>query len=109
MKTKDELLKIIAGVSTYSYDRLRELGCHLCEYEICGESDFFAVEVEEVRGSEGDGADMFLTFKITDKETNAVGYLEYSGRYSSWDSSMYDERYVVRPEEVTIIQYNRVE
>lgn len=45
MKTKDELLQIIASVSTYSYSQLRELRCYLCEYEICGESDFFAVEV----------------------------------------------------------------
>lgn len=78
-------------------------------FTIPTDSEKYIVEQVSERGSEGDGADMFLTFKITDKETNTVGYLEYSGRYSSWDSSMYDERYVVQPEEVTIIQYNRVE
>ena len=51
---------------------------------------------------------MFLTFKITNKETGNIGYLEYNGRYSSWDSSYYDECYVVQPKEVTVIQYNRV-
>lgn len=108
MKTKDELLKIIAGVSTYSYDRLRELGCYLCEYEICGESDFFAVEVEEVRGSEGDGADMFLTLKITDKETNEEQYIEFLGRYSSWDSSTYYRVYVVEPYQEMVTFYREV-
>lgn len=72
------------------------------------ESDKYIVERVSERGSEGDGADMFLTFKITNKETGKIGYLEYSGRYSSWDSSYYDERYMVEPEEVTVIQYNRV-
>lgn len=72
------------------------------------ESDKYIVERVSERGSEGDGAEMFLTFKITNKETGKIGYLEYSGRYSSWDSSYYDERYIVEPEEVTVIQYNRV-
>ena len=72
------------------------------------ESEKYIVEQVSDRGSEGDGAEMFLTFKITDKETNTVGYLEYSGRYSSWDSSSYDDSYVVLPEEVTVIQYNRI-
>ena len=72
------------------------------------ESDKYIVEQVSERVSEGDGADMFLTFKITDKETGKIGYLEYNGRYSSWDSSFYDERYIVEPKEVTVIQYNRV-
>ena len=72
------------------------------------ESEKYIVEQVSDRGSEGDGAEMFLTFKITDKESNTVGYLEYSGRYSSWDSSSYDDSYVVLPEEVTVIQYNRI-
>lgn len=72
------------------------------------ESEKYIVQQVSDRGSEGDGAEMFLTFKITDKETNTVGYLEYSGRYSSWDSSSYDDSYVVLPEEVTVIQYNRI-
>lgn len=72
------------------------------------ESEKYIVQQVSDRGSEGDGAEMFLTFKITDKETNTVGYLEYSGRYSSWDSSSYNDSYVVLPEEVTVIQYNRI-
>ena len=72
------------------------------------ESEKYIVEQVSERGGEGDGAEMFLTFKITDKETDAVGYLEYSGRYSSWDSSYYENRYIVQPREVTIIEYAEV-
>ena len=72
------------------------------------ESEKYIVQQVSEIGGEGDGAEMFLTFEITDKETNTVGYLEYSGRYSSWDSSSYDDSYVVLPEEVTVIQYNRI-
>ena len=72
------------------------------------ESEKYIVEQVSERGGEGDGADMFLTFKITNKETGNIGYLEYSGRYSSWDSSYYDEYYAVQPKEVTVIQYNRI-
>ena len=72
------------------------------------ESEKYIVQRVSERGAEGDGADMFLTFKITDKETNAVGYLEYSGRYSSWDSSYYEDSYIVQPREVTIIKYEEV-
>lgn len=72
------------------------------------ESEKYIVQQVSERGSEGDGAEMFLTFKITDKETNAIGYLEYSGRYSSWDSSYYENRYIVQPREVTIIEYAEV-
>ena len=73
------------------------------------ESDKYIVEQVSERGSEGDGAEMFLTFKITNKETNVVGYLEYSGRYSSWDSSYYENSYIVQPREVTIIEYAQLQ
>ena len=72
------------------------------------ESEKYIIEQVSNRGAEGDGADMFLTFKITDKETGNIGYLEFSGRYSSWDSSEYNERYVVQPREVTVIEYVEV-
>lgn len=73
-----------------------------------GETDNYIVECVSTRGSEGDGADMFCTFKIIDKEYENTGYLEFTGRYSSWDSSYYDEHYIVLPEEVTVIQYKRI-
>lgn len=72
------------------------------------ESEKYIIQQVSDRGAEGDGADMFLTFKIQDKVTGKMGYLEYSGRYSSWDSSDYDESYAVEPKEVTVIQYQRL-
>ena len=73
------------------------------------ESEKYIIQQVSERGSEGDGAEMFLTFKITNKETNTVGYLEYSGRYSSWDSSYYENSYIVQPREVTIIEYAQLQ
>lgn len=78
-------------------------------FTIQTESEKYIVEQVSERGGEGDGAEMFLTFKITDKEYENSGFLEYSGRYSSWDSSEYYDRYVVEPREVTVVQYNRIE
>ena len=64
------------------------------------------VTSESSRGSEGDGADMYRTFKIKTEQEEV--YVEFSGRYSSWDSSYYDEFYFVQPEEVIVTQYKRI-
>ena len=72
------------------------------------ESEKYIIQQVSDRGAEGDGADMFLTFKIQDKVSGKIGYLEYSGRYSSWVSSEYDDAYAVEPKEVMIIKYQRV-
>ena len=72
------------------------------------ESEKYIIQQVSERGAEGDGADMFLTFKIQDKVSGKIGYLEYSGRYSSWVSSEYDDAYAVEPKEVMIIKYQRV-
>ncbi len=108
MKTKDELLQIIASVSTYSYRRLKELSCYLYVDEIEGENNLFTVEVEDVRGSEGDGAEMFLTVKIIDKETREEYFIEFFGRYGSWDSSTYHRSYVVEPYQEIVTFYREV-
>lgn len=107
-KTKEELLQIIQGVTRYSYDELSNPNGYLDEDEIAGESDFFAVEVEDVRGSEGDGAEMYLTLKITDKETSEEYFIEFSGRYSSWDSSCYSSSYLVEPYQEMVTFYRRI-
>jgi hypothetical protein len=110
-KTKDELLQIIADCSYenyYSFNQLKELGCYLSEDEIYGENDFFSVEVENVRGAEGDGAEMFLTLKITDKETDVEQYVEFQGRYSSWDSSNYYNSYLVEPYQEMVTFYRQI-
>lgn len=75
--------------------------------EIKGETDNFLVEKVSDRGAEGDGAGMWCTFLVKSKTEEAEGYLEYFGRYSSWDSSNYYEYYSVTPEEVTVIKYKR--
>ena len=72
------------------------------------ESEKYIIQQVSERGAKGDGADMFLTFKIQDKVSGKIGYLEYSGRYSSWVSSEYDDAYAVEPKEVMIIKYQRV-
>ena len=64
------------------------------------------VTSESSRGSEGDGAEMFRTFKIKTEQEEC--YVEFSGRYSSWDSSSYDDFYFVQPEEVMVTQYKRI-
>ena len=76
--------------------------------EISGKTENFEVTVASDRGSEGDGAEMFLTFCIKSLKEEAKGFLEFYGRYSSWDSSYYYDSYVVKPEEVKVIQYTKV-
>ena len=76
--------------------------------EIEGKTENYEVKQESSRGSEGDGAEMFLTFYIKSLKEDAEGYLEFYGRYSSWDSSYFYDSYVVKPEEVMVIQYKRV-
>lgn len=73
------------------------------------ESEKYIAEQVDQRGSEGDGAEMFLVFKITNKETNEIGYIEYSGRYSSWSDSEYYKCYAVQPREVMVIEYVKVQ
>ena len=51
---------------------------------------------------------MFLTFYIKSLTEEAEGYLEFYGRYSSWDSSYYYDSYAVKPKEVTVTIYKRV-
>ena len=118
LKTKEELLQIIAecslnGCEQYSYSELTSDNLYLSgdsfstnEEEFI-ESDGFKVEVESVRGSEGDGADMFLTIKVTDKETNEEQYIEFAGRYSSWDSSIYSGSYLVEPYQELVTFYRK--
>lgn len=107
------LVSDVEGFEDYELDDiLEELQCdEIPEYkleEISGENETYNVKCENRRGAEGDGADMFYTFLIQNKTDGAYGYLEYSGRYSSWDSSYYDDCYVVEPVEVLVTQYKRV-
>lgn len=107
-KTKEELLQMIAGVTKYSYAELSKPDRYLDEDEIQGECDLYCVEVESIRGAEGDGAEMFLTVKITDKETREEYFIEFFGRYSSWDSSSYYKSYVVEPYQQMVTFYRPI-
>lgn len=119
--TKAEMIQALAEVALASEvegfedyeleDILSELQNEIPAYsleEIYGETENYKVICEDNRGGEGDGADMFYTFFIKNKITGSTGYLEFSGRYSSWDSSYYDECYVVEPVEVMVTQYKRI-
>lgn len=108
MKTKEELLQIIAdcsqnGNAQYTYNELTSRHLYLDEDSFCTEdedfveNDNYRVEVESMRGSEGDGAKMFLTVKITDKSDKEEYFIEFFGRYSSWDSASYHKSYLVEP------------
>lgn len=107
-KTKEELLEIVADISPYSYRNLISNEFYVDEDEIQGENDQYIITTEDVRGSEGDGADMFLTISITNKETAEVHYVEFKGRYSSWDSSSYYRAYVVVPYQEMVTFYREV-
>lgn len=119
--TKAEMLQALAevalieeleGFEDYELDDITsELDSEIPAYkleEIYGETENYKVLCEDNRGGEGDGADMFYTFLIKNKTDDTYGYLEFSGRYSSWDSSYYYDCYVVEPVEVLVTQYKRV-
>lgn len=100
----DEELTFKDAVSELESDEISEYMLS----EISGKTENFEVNVAESRGSEGDGAEMFLTFYVKSLTEEAEGYLEFYGRYSSWDSSYYYDSYVVKPEEVMVTVYKRV-
>lgn len=106
------LIAEIEGFEDYELDGIiSELDSEISAYkleEISGETENYKVICEDNRGGEGDGADMFYTFLVQNKTDGAYGYLEFSGRYSSWDSSYYDECYIVEPVQVMVTQYKRV-
>lgn len=74
---------------------------------ICVSENYEAV-LEQTSGGEGDGAGIYCVFRVKRLSDNVQGYIEFEGRYSSWDSSYYSRSYCVEPEEVTIIQYNMI-
>ena len=96
------------------YNEIKDIFTPDCSTEIQDfyteptESEKYIIQQVSDRGAEGDGADMFLTFEIQDKVSGKIGFLEYSGRYSSWGSSEYYESYAVEPKEVMDIEYQRL-
>ena len=80
-----------------------DLSSDITEY-FTGELDGTANVV--VTSESSRGAEVYRTFKIKTEQEEV--YVEFSGRYSSWDSSSYDDFYFVQLEEVMITQYTRI-
>lgn len=75
------------------------------EYAI-GETDYYDVSlVENTCDSAEDNERIHLIFKFENKLSDDIGYLKFSGRYSSWDSSYFNDVQVVYPVEVKKVQY----
>ena len=70
-------------------------------------SDYTAQKVDS-GGGEGDGAETWVVFKVKRLSDNTEAYIEFIGRYSSWDSSYYHESYLVQPEEVMVIKWKAI-
>lgn len=92
----------------YSVQKLEKLHCYIDAEEIQGETENFIVQVEDERGAEGDGAEMYLTLKITDGKSADETYLEFMGRYSSWNSSSYYYAYLVEPYQELVTFYRKI-
>lgn len=75
------------------------------EYAI-GETDDYEVSlVENSCDGACDNERIHLIFKFSNKLNNDEGYLKFSGRYSSWDASYFNDVQVVYPVEVKRVQY----
>ena len=66
------------------------------------------VQVDSVGGCEGDGEYKSKTFEIIIKESNEKVYIEFAGYHDSWDSGYYHDSYLVKPVEVTKIEYQKI-
>lgn len=64
-------------------------------------------QVASTGGSEGDGEYMDVTFAVEseDNSKNVLGYVQIYGRYNSWDSSEWEDYLVVKPKEVTSVEF----
>ena len=70
-------------------------------------SDYTAEKVDS-GGAEGDGAETWVVFKIKRLSDNTEAYIKFNGRYSSWDSSYYNDSFLVQPEEVMVIKWKAI-
>lgn len=71
-----------------------------------GETDDYEVSlVENTYDCAEDNERIHLIFKFSNKLNNDEGYLKFSGRYSSWDASYFNDVQVVYPVEVKRVQY----
>lgn len=115
--SKEEMLRVLAKSAEkkkiellynegYSFDsNFKALS--LCDElsteieDLSGNVDSYSITVEFDSKDISDNELMFLVYKIKRNSDNDVGYIRFSGRYSSWDSSYYHLCEVVYPKKVT--------
>ena len=59
-------------------------------------------------GGEGCGEERWNVSKVTDKRTNEVFFISFSGYYNSWEGTDWSENYwaIVKPTIVEVIQWH---
>lgn len=102
-KANNELQQSINGM--YELMDLRGYGLAVDCNDILHLKNFSFEQVDsDIRS--GDGADMDMTFKATDKSSGQFVYLKFFGEYSSWDSHYWNKTpKVVYPRQRTITEY----
>lgn len=119
--TKEEMLVALAEIATEKEieinwntnskeDNFKLLSiCDGLSYNIQyikGKTSEFIVDVlEDNYDSAQDDEEITLIFAFTRKSDNQIGYLQFKGRYSSWDSSSYYCCDIVYPRKVEMIVY----
>lgn len=64
-------------------------------------------ELVDRYGGEEQGSDYYKVYKFTDKTTNEECYVYFQGWYASYDGASFEEWYLAKPVEKTIIDYVR--
>ena len=104
----------ITGV--YDLESQEDVEYALRSDEICTSLDYsyfekfgdYVAEKVDSGGAEGDGAETWVVFKVKRLSDNTEAYIKFNGRYSSWDSSYYNDSYLVQPEEVMVIKWKAI-
>ena len=69
--------------------------------DLCGKIPGYEAKLEYYSTNVVDNDLMDYVYKILREEDNEVGYIRFSGRYSSWDSSYFNLCEVVYPKQIT--------
>ena len=103
--TRDEVIKIFqdefeVDMNDYSSDDIQFSNFENDNYRVKGEIDSF--------GGEGCGEERWEVSKVTDKRTNEVFFLHFSGYYNSWEGTDWSENdwSIVKPTIVEVIQWH---
>ena len=103
-------------IDVYGLESQKDVEDALRSDEICTSLDYsyfekfsnYTAEKVDSGGAEGDGAVVWVVFKIKRLSDNTEAYIKFNGRYSSWDSSYYNDSYLVQPEEVMVIKWKAI-